>query len=137
MRIVAWILVGGVSFVSGGFAIPIGFALDLSAIEVYLAAVLGSTAGLVVFLFTGDKVRALLRKGEGRSRQPGPQLAERYGARGLGLIVFPGDTASVVVGLALGLGRSELVRWMSIGIAVMFALYTAGMWLLVEVVGLD
>lgn len=139
---VAWIVVGGVSFISGGFAIPIGFALDLQAIEVYVAATLGSMAGLVVFLFAGDKIRTLLRRSESERADPDSQvrhLADRYGPRGLGLVgpIFPGVTASVVVGLALGLRRSELARWMSIGIAVMFALYTAGMWLLVELVGLD
>jgi hypothetical protein len=67
------------------------------------------------------------------------QLTDRYGAKGLGLVgpIFPGVTASVLMGLALGLSRSSLAKWLSIGIAVMFALYTAGLWLLIELVGVE
>jgi uncharacterized membrane protein len=143
MYVLALLVVAAVSFVSGGFAIPIGFALGLSPLEVYLAAVAGSMAGLVVFLYAGDKLRARLT----RDREPRPldpdsrirQLTDRYGAKGLGLVgpIFPGVTASVLVGLALGLSRSALARWLSIGIAVMFALYTVGLWLLIEVVGVE
>ena len=50
---------------------------------------------------------------------------------------FPGVTASVLLGLGLGMERGELGRWMTIGIGVMFALYCGGLWLLIEVVGLD
>jgi hypothetical protein len=40
--IVAVLVVASVSFVSGGFAIPIGFALGLEPLEVYVAASPGS-----------------------------------------------------------------------------------------------
>lgn len=40
--------------------------------------------------------------------------------------IFPGVTASVVGGLALGLDRRELGKWMTIGIIVMYGLYTLG-----------
>lgn len=142
MTAVAWFVVAAISFFAGGFAIPIGFALGLSIIEVYIAASLGSMAGLVVFMSVGDKVRNWLRKG-----RPDPEnddsrireFANRYGERGLGLIgpVFPGVTPSVVLGLALGMDRKSLARWLLIGIAVMFALYCGGLWLLIEVVGVD
>jgi hypothetical protein len=46
-------------------------------------------------------------------------------------------TASVVLGLALGMNRASLARWLMIGIAVMFALYCGGLWLLIETVGLQ
>ena len=46
-------------------------------------------------------------------------------------------TASVVIGLSLGLRRASLARWLSIGVAVMFAFYTFGLWLLVELVGVE
>ena len=124
MRVVAWTVVAGVSLVSGGFAIPIGFALGLPAIEVYLTATIGSMAGLVVFLFAGDRIRARLIKGdvEAQPDRDGAirRIADRFGARGLGLVgpLFPGVTASVVIGLALRLPRGEIARWMSVGIAV-------------------
>jgi hypothetical protein len=96
-----------------------------------------------VFLFAGDAVRARIMRNR-EPRQPDPdsrirQLTDRYGAKGLGLVgpIFPGVTASVVIGLSLGLTRSSIARWMSIGIAAMFALYTVGMWLLVELIGVE
>jgi hypothetical protein len=141
--LVAGLAVAVISFVSGGFAIPIGFALGLAPIEVYVASSAGSLVGLVVFLFAGDAVRARIMRNR-EPRQPDPdsrirQLTDRYGAKGLGLVgpIFPGVTASVVIGLSLGLTRSSIARWMSIGIAAMFALYTVGMWLLVELIGVE
>ena len=143
MYVLALLVVAATSLVSGGFAIPIGFALGLNALEVYIATVVGSMVGLVVFLYAGDKVRAWLTRGR-EPRPPDPdsrirQLTDRYGAKGLGLIgpIFPGVTASVLLGLTLGFSRASLARWLSIGVAVMFALYTAGLWLLIEVVGVD
>ena len=143
MRVVAGAVVALISFVSGGFAIPIGFALGLEPFGVYLAASVGSVAGLVVFLYAGDKVRERVLRG----REPAEvdtgsrirELVDRYGAKGLGLVgpIFPGVTASVIIGLSLGLSRASLARWMSFGIAVMFAIYTGGLWLLIELVGVE
>jgi len=141
LRFLAWLVVAAASFVGGGFAIPIGLSLGLSVLEVYLTATVGSMLGLVVFMFAGDKV--LTRVGAKRSAGADEdsavrRLANRYGPRGLGLIgpLFPGVSASVVVGLALGMNKAALARWLAIGIAVMFALYCAGLWLLIEFVGL-
>ncbi len=143
MVVIAWIVVGAISFVSGGFAIPIGFALGLSPIEVYLAATAGSMAGLAAFLFAGDKVRDRITKNR-PDKEIDPdsrirQFADKYGAKGLGIVgpIFPGVTASVLLGFALGMKKAALARWMSIGIAVMFALYCGGLWLLIELVGVD
>jgi len=143
MRVVAWLVVAAISAVSGGFAIPIGFALSLSPIEVYVSATAGSMFGLVVFLYAGDAVRTRLTRGtEPKPPEPDSSIrrfADRYGAKGLGMVgpIFPGVTASVLIGLALGMPRAAIARWMSIGIAVMFALYCAGLWLLIEVVGIE
>lgn len=143
MRFLAWVVVAAISFVSGGFAIPIGFSLSLSAIEVYLAASIGSMLGLWVFLLAGDGLRRRLT-GKQEPDAPDPdswigRFADRFGAKGLGIVgpIVPGVTASVLLGLALGFPRSALGRWMSIGIALMFALYCGGLWLLIEVVGLE
>ena len=67
------------------------------------------------------------------------QLSEKYGAKGVGLVgpIFPGVTASVLIGLSLGFRRASLARWLSIGVAVMFAFYTLGLWLLIELVGIQ
>ena len=153
MEVAAAIVVGIISFVSGGFAIPIGFALGLAPLTVYLAATIGSLVGLVVFLFAGDKVRSRFAKSpdpdedadlgtdeaERRADTRSRRLVERYGAKGLGMVgpIFPGVTGSVIIGLGMGLERKAILRWMSLGIAVMFAIYVAGLWLLIEIVGVE
>ncbi len=136
-------VVAAISFVSGGFAIPIGFSLSLSAVEVYIAASVGSMLGLWVFLFAGDRLRIRLT-GKEEPDPPDPEsrigrFADRYGAKGLGMVgpLFPGVTASVLLGLTLGMKRAALGRWMTIGIGLMFALYCGGLWVLIEVVGLE
>lgn len=62
------------------------------------------------------------------------RFVDRYGVRGLGIVgpIFPGVTASVVGGLALGLDRRALGKWMTIGIIVMYGLYTLGIIVLIE-----
>lgn len=141
--LLAGLVVAVISFVSGGFAIPIGFALGLEPLGVYIAASLGSVAGLVVFLYAGDKIRDRLTRGRPPAEPDADsgirRFSDRYGAKGLGFVgpIFPGVTASVIIGLSLGLPRASLARWMSIGIAVMFALYTAGLWLLIELFGVE
>ena len=153
MEVAAAIVVGIISAVSGGFAIPIGFALGLAPLTVYLAATIGSLAGLVVFLFAGDKLRSRFAKSpdpddgadpdtdeaELRADSRSRRLVERYGAKGLGMVgpIFPGVTGSVIIGLGMGLERKAILRWMSLGIAVMFAIYVAGLWLLIEIVGVE
>lgn len=143
MRVLAWLAVFVISFVSGGFAIPTGFALGLPPIEVYIAAAAGSMLGLVVFLYAGDRIRARVMRNR-QPTEPDPDsrirsFSERFGPKGLGLVgpIFPGVTASVVIGISLGMNRAALARWMSIGIAVMFAIYTGGLWLLIELIGVD
>lgn len=61
------------------------------------------------------------------------RFVDRYGVRGLGIVgpIFPGVTASVIGGLAVGLDRRSLGRWMTIGIVVIYALYVLAMSLLV------
>jgi hypothetical protein len=143
VRAIAWLVVAAISAVSGGFSIPIGFALGLSGLEVYLAATIGSMTGLFVFLYAGDKVRTKLTAGRADdAAEPSGaarRFVDRYGVKGLGLVgpIFPGVTASVLIGLGLGMKRGDIARWMSVGIAVMFALYCVGLWALVEVIGVD
>jgi hypothetical protein len=135
-----FLLVAVTALLSGGFAIPLGFLLEMPALDVYLATVLGAVVGMVVFAFVGGGIRryAMSRMTDpdaARERVSG--LLGRWGVQGLGLIgpIFPGVTVSVVVGLAIGIDRNHLIRWMTVGILGLYAVYTLGLAVLVEVTG--
>lgn len=140
-------------FVLGGWAVPMGFVLGLGPLATFAASASGGLAGCWAFLLLGDRFSEWLghRKG-GKASQFGARavddlaegeppkaqaqlerLVDKYGVRGLGLVgpIFPGVTASVVGGMALGLDRRSLAKWMTIGIIVMYGLYTLGLSVLV------
>lgn len=133
-----YVMVALAGFISGGFAVPVGFALGLNPIAVYLAATLGSVAGVALFVWSGDRLRRWIRRGRpDRTDVAASDRVERFRARGprfLGIVgpTFPGVTASVVIGLASGFDRTQLTRWMLIGIAGLYAVYTAGLWLILR-----
>ena len=128
------------ALLSGGFAIPLGFLLEMPMLSIYVAAVAGAIIGMVVFAFVGGGLRSWMMK-----RMKNPEDAHekvskvlgQWGTRGLGLIgpIFPGVTVSVVVGLAAGIDRNELVKWMTIGIFGLYAVYTVGLAVLIEITG--
>jgi len=142
MRMLAWLIVGVVSAVSGGYAIPLGFALGLPGVEIYLAAVIGSAIGMVVFVIVANRF-----EGAFEHRMPEPpspesrlgRIIDRFGERGLGLVgpVFPGVTAALVLGFALQLKRRPLLIWLSIGVALMYAVYVGALAWLIDAVALD
>lgn len=135
-----WLAVAVVSFLAGGVGVPLGFVLSLPPIETFVAATLGSVAGLWTLLLAGDGLRRWIAERRGRGELSSPRvraLVEHHGAKGLGLVgpLFPGVTASVVVGLALGLHRNELGRWLSLGSGLLYGIYTVGLWLILDAVG--
>jgi membrane protein DedA with SNARE-associated domain len=135
------VLVAVVAIVSGGFAIPVGFLLDLPAIETYLAATAGALAGMTFFIFVGSGLRNWIVKKTNISDEKlekGTQMLGTYGVRGLGLIgpLFPGVTVSVLIGITAGVDRKELATWMSIGVVAMYAIYTVGLALIIEIAGI-
>lgn len=135
-----FLIVAVTALLSGGFAIPLGFLLEMPALSIYLAAVVGAVIGMVVFAFVGGGIRrfAVARmKDPDEAQAKVSKLLGRWGVQGLGLIgpIFPGVTVSVIVGLAVGVDRNQLVRWMTIGILGLYALYTVGLVLLIEITG--
>ena len=128
------------ALLSGGFAIPLGFLLEMPMLSIYVAAVAGAIIGMVVFAFVGGGLRSWMMKRmknpEDAHEKVGKVLGQ-WGTRGLGLIgpIFPGVTVSVVVGLAAGIDRNELVKWMTIGIFGLYAVYTVGLAVLIEITG--
>lgn len=157
-----YIVVMIAGFVLGGWAVPLGFVLGLGPVVTFVAAAGGGLLGCWAFLLAGDQIAARVHRHRGDDKTAGAsaadvgsepstaepsdaeadtdagrvaQFVDRYGVRGLGLVgpIFPGVTASVVGGLALGLDRRQLGRWLTIGIVVMYGLYALGLSLLVWV----
>ncbi|MFW2332423.1 hypothetical protein [Ilumatobacter sp.] len=147
-----YLIVAVCGFVFGGWAVPLGFVLGLGPVATFAASAAGGLIGCWLFLLAGDRIAEWTSR-----RRAGPEAAsvsdepddvssdeaevgrvrrfvDRYGVRGLGLVgpIFPGVTASVVGGLALGLDRRALGRWLSVGIVVMYAIYVAGVAVLVR-----
>lgn len=127
-------------FVMGGWAIPLGLLLGLSPFATFLSAATGGLVGCWAFLLAGDRITTLLSRRRGvaagghgdvaatderRELSRIRRFVDRYGARGLGIVgpIFPGVTASIVGGLALGLERRSFGTWLSIGIVVMYGSY--------------
>lgn len=135
------VIVAIVAIISGGFAIPVGFLLDLPVLETYLAAAVGALLGMIVFVFVGsglrgwivDKLNISEEKLEG-----GTKMLGKYGSEGLGLIgpIFPGVTVTVLIGLAAGIGRKELAKWMGLGIVLLYGIYAIGLAVIIEVTGI-
>jgi membrane protein DedA with SNARE-associated domain len=135
------LIVAVVAVISGGFAIPVGFLLDLPPLETYLAAVAGALIGMAFFIFVGSGLRDWIVKKANISEEKmskGSQMMGKYGIRGLGLVgpIFPGVTVSVLIGLAAGIDRRQLAIWMSIGVLAMYAIYTVGLALIIEIAGI-
>jgi hypothetical protein len=155
MKVLAVMVAG---LVLGGWAVPMGFVLDLSPLATFLAAAGGGLIGCWAFLLAGERISAFIRRHREETNeslatvddQSGQQhndtadeaadpdtgrvrrFVDRFGVRGLGIVgpIFPGVTASVIGGLALGLDRRSLGKWMTIGIIVMYGLYVLGLTLL-------
>jgi len=146
----------------GGWAVPMGFVLDLGPATTFAAAASGGLLGCWAFLLAGERISAFMRERRGKTKenlvgaaneptqqcddvadQPGDvdagrvrKFVDRFGVRGLGIVgpLFPGVTASVIGGLALGLDRRLLGKWMTIGIILMYGLYVVGLALLASFV---
>jgi hypothetical protein len=130
--------------VLGGWAVPLGFILNVPPVLTYLAASLGGIVGCWALVFFANKVTAwwsvrrsnTSARHDRRERATGRAraLVDRWGVKGVGLIgpIFPGVTVSVLAGIAVGLDRRQLARWMTLGVALMYGLYVIGVAVLIE-----
>lgn len=135
-----YLIVAGISAISGGFAIPAGFLLGLHPFETYLSAAVGSSLFLIIFVPLAGK--AVDRVSKGREINPNAEawvgrISERWGVKGIGMFgpIFPGVTISSLIGLALGHDPRELAKWLSIGASILYAIYTLGIWLIFVLFG--
>jgi hypothetical protein len=145
-----FVVVAIAGFVLGGWAVPLGFVLDIGPIGTFVAAAGGGLIGCWAFLLAGDRVAEWAKQRRARNHPADDtdptenadeeaeadsrvqRFVDRYGVRGLGIVgpIFPGVTVSVAGGLALGLDRRQLGKWMTIGIIAMYGLYVLGLSLL-------
>ena len=135
------LIVAVVAVISGGFAIPVGFLLELPAIETYLAAAIGALLGMLVFVFVGAGLRGWIVEKLDISEEKlegGKRMLGKWGTEGLGLIgpIFPGVTVSALIGLAAGIDRKELATWMALGIVILYGVYTIGLVVIIDVAGI-
>ena len=131
----------------GGWAVPMGFVLDLSPLTTFVAAAGGGLLGCWAFLLLGDRISAFVDRHPAKTNGTSApaddagdaetgrvrEFVDRFGVRALGIVgpIFPGVTASVIGGLALGLDRRALGKWMTLGITLMYGLYVLGLSILV------
>ena len=111
--------------------------LGLSPIETFLAATAGGIFGAVVFVMVGGTLRNWIIDKANVSEEAqarGKKILGRYGVRGLGLVgpIFPGVTASALIGIGAGADKRELATWLSIGTVVLYGIYTIGLALIIE-----
>jgi hypothetical protein len=124
------LLVALVATVSGALAIPLGIVLGLHPLVVYIVATATAIAVTWTLLLGGHRVRSMVARGVGHgdhSVKRTGDLVARFGSIGLGLVgpLFPGVIASTLSGMALEIDSRHLGRWMTVGIAAWFAVFTA------------
>ena len=131
--VVKLLAVAGVATVSGALAVPLGVFVGLHPLVVYLVTASVAIAVTWGLLLSGHRLRKRVadRFGHGdHTEQRTKRLVDRYGSIGLGLVgpLFPGVIASTISGVAVGIESKHLGRWLTIGIALWFALFTAIWW---------
>lgn len=105
-------------------AVPVGLALGLPPLLVWVLTVIGSLAGVCAVAVAGEAVRAWLVRRRGASTTAGKgrlyQVWVRYGVVGWGLVsplVFA-PAMGTAIAIALGAPRRRLLAWMTAGVIV-------------------
>ena len=131
--VISILAVALVATVSGALAVPLGIFIGLHPFAVYGIATATAIAVTWGLLLGGDRLRAAIAKRLGRGKHTESRtrgLIERYGSPGLGLVgpIFPGVIVSAISGVAIGIDSKHLGRWLTVGIAAWFAVFTAIWW---------
>jgi len=121
---VAPLSVLGLAVVEIWGAVPVGLALGLSPILVWVLTVIGSMAGVGVVAVAGESIRAWLVRRRGASTAAGHghlyRVWVRYGVVGWGLVsplVFA-PAMGTAIGIGLGAPRRRLIASMGAGVMV-------------------
>lgn len=114
-------------------SIPLGLGFELNPILIIVVSSLGSILSAVVIAYFGESIRNWIIKrksGKGDIKEGRVyDIWNKYGTVGLGLLspLFFGAPIGAAIGIALGIPKKELIKWMSIGIvAWSIMLTTAG-----------
>ena len=131
--VVKLVAVAAVATVSGALAVPLGVFVGLHPLVVYVVTTSAAIAVAWGLLLGGHRLRTRIadRFGHGDHTEHRTQrFVDRYGSIGLGLVgpLFPGVIASTISGVAVGIESKHLGRWLTLGIAVWFAVFTAIWW---------
>jgi hypothetical protein len=103
-------------------AVPVGFALGLNPVWIYILTASGATGAVVTLYFFGEQIRSVLHlskirnssKKESRLRL----LLKKFGTAGLGFLgtFLIGPNATILIGLIIVPSRKSLLLWTIIGI---------------------
>ena len=119
MELLSLLVVFGIGTVELWAAVPAGLALRIHPVAISLAAALGAIVGIVVIVFTGERVRDWLLRRFGGAQRAGrlDRLWTRYGVIGLGLCapLLVGAPLGTVLGISFGAPTDRLLLWMSLG----------------------
>ncbi len=106
-------------------AVPVGFALGLDPVWIYLFTVLGAIVAALIIFFFGDAVRKFLqkRKKSEKKETRARHLFNKYGTAGLGFLgcVIMGPNMTLVIGLILVRSPRKLL-WFTIAGIVFWSL---------------
>ncbi|MGI9643025.1 MAG: hypothetical protein ACR2N9_09600 [Acidimicrobiia bacterium] len=124
---VKFLAIAALAAAVGGWAIPIGAAIDLSGWSTYLAACTGSVMATVLLLGAGDRLRALAVSRMSHDEEPSPRqawvrrLVDRWGVPGLAIAsVVVGPTITIGLAFVLNVDRLRFGIWLSATTLVFF-----------------
>ncbi len=112
--------------------IPIGLVLKLNPILIIIASSLGAICAAIIVAYFGESIRnwIIKRRSKNGNIKEGKiyDIWNKYGTVGLGLLspFFFGAPIGATLGIALGISKNDLIKWMSIGIILWSILITAG-----------
>jgi len=119
MELASLLVVFGLGSVELWAAVPAGLAMRVHPAAISITASLGAMAGILVVVFTGERLRAWLLRRFGGARREGrlSRLWIRYGVVGLGLFapLLVGAPLGTALGIGFGAPTGRLLLWMSLG----------------------
>ncbi|HEY5145046.1 MAG TPA: hypothetical protein VII98_16215 [Solirubrobacteraceae bacterium] len=147
MRVLYVVIVLVLGFFNFLVGIPVGYAFELSAPTIYIASLVGCVGGTIALVAWGERLmpparrawrnlvrRVLPDRGErdddaagGSSRRSEwiNALTEHHGAIALGLVgpFVIGGPATALLGVALGLRRTQLALGLAVSLSAMVTAY--------------